>query len=164
MSESRSVRRRWVETLTQIGVIVSLVLVALELRQTNAAIYGAAYQDLQDGFRDLTTMMAEDPERMEVWRRWWTEAPGDTLTRQEELQVHATLVAFFHNYESVHRQMRAGLITEDDAIAFFGSSYLGTPAFGRWWDQNTQRFSDDFVTYIEDVVVPYRNQRQRGPR
>ena len=80
MSESSFSRRGWFERLGLIGVIASLILVAAELRQTNAAIYGATYQDLADGFRDLTTMMAEDPTRMATWRRWWDGPPGDTLS------------------------------------------------------------------------------------
>jgi len=74
---------------------------------------------------------------MAAWRRWWTEPPGDTLNALEDLQVHALLTAYFSNYESVHRQMKVGLISEEDALAFFGASFLGTPAFHRWWEENT---------------------------
>ncbi len=44
-----------------------------ELRHTNSAIRGAAYQDLADGYREFQIIMAEDVERVETFRRWWSE-------------------------------------------------------------------------------------------
>ncbi len=85
-----------------------------ELRQTNSAIRGAAYQSLRDGYREFQIMMAEDVERIETFRRWWSEPLGDTLTTQALLQVHAVLLAIMRNFESTRRQLSVGLITQAD--------------------------------------------------
>ena len=145
------------ERVGLIGLIISLVFVAAELRQTNAAIRGAAYQGLADGYRDVQIMMSEDRDRIEVFRRWWTEPPGDSLTAREELQVHSILLAIFRNFESTQRQLSVGLISEAEATAFFGFNFIGSQAFARWWRDNKRRYSDDFVEFMEESILPGRN-------
>ena len=145
---------RWIERIGLLAVIVSLGLLVAELRQTNAAIRGAAYQDLADGYRDVMILLADDPARMEVLRRWWSEPTGDTLTTQESLQVHAILMAIFRNHESTHRQLSVGLIEEDEAVAFFGDRFIGSDAFLVWWGDNKRRYSTDFVQFLEETILP----------
>ena len=133
---------RWIERIGLLAVIVSLGLLVAELRQTNAAIRGAAYQDLADGYRDVMILLADDPARMEVLRRWWSEPTGDTLTTQESLQVHAILMAIFRNHDSTHRQLSVSLIEENEAVAFFGLRFIGSATFLLLWGlQRTRYFS-----------------------
>ena len=120
----------------------------------SAAPSGAAYQGLADGYRDFQMLLAEDPERFEIFRRWWSEPTGDTLTAREDLQVHGILLALFRNFESTQRQLRVGLISEEDAIAFFGFSFVRSRAFARWWSEHKGRYSGDFVRFMEESILP----------
>lgn len=144
---------RWVERAGLVGLIVSLVFVWAELRQTNAAIRGAAYQGLSEGYTNVQTMMSEDTERLAVFRRWWSEPPGDTLTGRDPLQVHSIVLAVLRNFENTQRQLSVGLISEEEAYAFLGFSFVGSPAFARWWSNNEMRYSEEFIEFMEAEML-----------
>ena len=63
-------------------------------------------------------MISEDTERIVIFRRWWTEPPGDTFTGLDSLQVHSILLAILRNFENTQRQNSVGLISDEEANAF----------------------------------------------
>ena len=143
MSQGADRVRKIVEIVAAIGVILSLVFVALQVRQNTAAVRAQTRQQLTDALTEFLIALSTT-DLGELWGRF---IEGDTLTEREMNRVVPALVAAVRNLENVYLQTREGVIDESalSSYGWKGSRMYASDAFAEWWLMNRDRFNPDFV-------------------
>lgn len=138
------------EVIGAIAVVVSLVYLALQIRQNTRAIRGSTLDA-------ITAHMQEE-------LRWSSEMPlvfkkalddPDTLTFEESWQLSEWVTAAFTARQNEYHQYRQGLLDDD----VWGASeniirlLMGMAWVQNWWqDYGRKNLADSFVRQVESLV------------
>ena len=144
---------KWKDLLELIGfvaIIVSLGLVALELRQNTAVTAAQAMLELNSAFDDSYRARAQDPVLAQLIKDGH-ENP-DNLTDLERNQFAAWLRADMNNAEAAWVYYEQGLIAED---TFDGSiagicSRVITQGVRQYWEDEAKYFAARFRKRIAE--------------
>ena len=143
---------RWLATLGHLGVVVGLVLLVFELRQTRDLMQAQTRHDLSSSIVTLLLSIAENPELAHVMLRG---DAGEELSPDEYYIYETRSRALFRYWENVHYQYRKGLYdprefaSQRDAWA----AYLGTsPGAASAWCGMRQEFSPEFRAELDGVL------------
>ena len=109
---------RWLTLGTNIGVLIGIILLVVELDQNRDMIRAQTRNELSQGVVDLLSMSAENKELADAIVR---ANQGEELTPTEFHMYTARSEAVFRYWENAHYQYRQGMY---DEIEF--SSHLET--------------------------------------
>ncbi len=121
-----------------IGVIVGIVFLVLELRQNTQMTMAQSRQQMARDTTDLLTMNLNDPVFVDVVDRGMA---GDELTRIEERQFQYRSVAFIWHWQNLVYQHRIGLYDDDEfelQIAIARQDIGNFPGFKKLWCDTKQ--------------------------
>ena len=143
MTQNVSRKPSVAEIFAVIGIILSLIFVAFEIRQNTAAVRAQTRQQLSDASSELLIAFATT-DLGELWGRF---IEGDALTDREMNRVTPALVAAVRNLENVYLQYQEGVIDESalSSYGWKGSRMYSSSAFAEWWLKNSDRFNEHFV-------------------
>jgi hypothetical protein len=135
-----------------LGVIVGIILLVFELKQTRDLMRAQTRHDLSSSIVNLLLSIAENPELAHVMVRG--DAGGELSP--DELYIYETRSrALFRYWENVHYQYRKGLYdpgefaSQRDAWA----AYLGTSSgAASAWCGMRREFSPEFRTELDGVL------------
>lgn len=138
----------WKETLAAVGVILSLIFVAIELRQNTKAIQATVRNDLATASREFSLAIATSPELAAATRKWES---GEEMAEVEFRMVQQLTIALVRNVENVYLQVQNGSV---EASALVGYGFRGTPLlradrFVVFWSGIRGAFHPDFVEAFE---------------
>jgi len=118
------------QVVSGIAIVVTLVYLALQIRQNTVAMQAAARAGTAEGDVEWLYKLVDHPELGLLMRQ---EEP---LTEHEASQVNAYLVAFMRLKEANFRHYKAGALDED-TWANYRSSIVNGPLAQRnarlWW-------------------------------
>lgn len=143
---------RWLTLAANLGVLVGILLLVLELNQNRTMIRAQTRSELSTGIVDLFTAVAENPELASLRRR---ADAGEKLGPDEMYRYEIITRAFFRYWENVHYQYRHGLYDDiefarqKDAWRDYASS---SPALARWWCAHRAEFSPEFASEFDDLL------------
>lgn len=120
---------RWLMLLANLGVLVGIIVLAIEIRQNTVALRAGAYQLRSDALHDLSMRVAESEvlatieANLLVRRANCGEFEGDcdviddtyfeSLSATERQQYKRYITAHFFRLENLVFQYRQGALTED---------------------------------------------------
>lgn len=120
---------RWLTLAANVGVLLGLFVLILEVRQNAALTRAAMEQDKNNLLAEIELSLAK-PEMAEVWMK--SVAAPETLTDPEIRMVEGHLVAMMLQSDQRLQIMRSGLISRDEArqhlsnmIPFYFGSRFG---------------------------------------
>ena len=102
---------RWLTLGANLGVLVGILLLILELDQTREMMRAQTRNEISVGIVDLMSQVATDPQLANLIRR---ADSGDNLTPDEYVQYNHRSAAMFRYFENVHYQYRQGLYDESE--------------------------------------------------
>ena len=148
MNKGKGLGRTIVELIAAAGVILSLLLVAVEIRQNTASVRAQTRQQLTDATGEFLMGLATT-DLGDIWARF---AAGDTLAEVEINRLLPAIIAGIRNLENVYLQYQEGVIDQSALLGYGwrGSIMYGSPAFARWWEPNVVRFHPDFVEALAE--------------
>ena len=160
------------ETLTGLGVVLSLIFVAFEIRANTEAVRGATIQGIADQYLDITVSSMETPE---VRSGWAKAAAGrvDELTLDEEIALNWYYNGILRIAENRFRQVELSLIDFD--VISGGAPEFRSPFFRTYWEARRALYSADFAAHVDrdllplsagplDSFVPERTRTNTGTR
>ena len=133
-----------------IAVVVSLVYLALQIRQNTKAIRGSTLDA-------ITAHMQEE-------LRWSSEMPvvfkkamddPDTLTFEESWQLSEWVTAAFTARQNEYHQYRQGMLDEEvwEAIENIIKLLMGIPWIRGWWQEyGRKQLAHSFVREVESLA------------
>lgn len=157
----------WAEVGASIAVVVSLVFVGLEVRQSTAQTVlntrvaeAAAYQDLQAQLALVTTVQIENPDLRRVMARVRNGETLETLADEDDRQLYLAFTRLIIRLADLAYYQRQTELIDDARLASMLSplrvEVLSSP-FGRSvWEDMTSSLVPGFVDYVERTVPVIR--------
>ena len=141
------------EFVGAIAVVVSLIYLAIQIRQNTRAVRTSTFHGVTDSFNLVNTTIANDESLARIFRVG-SENLSD-LTPDEQVRFGFLFLAAFRIFETLYYQDRHG--TGDPALwAAEGgtmAALLGGPGALQWWESNPLSFTPEFREYVEREVV-----------
>ena len=139
----------WGQLASSGAVLVTLVYLAIQTRQTNAAIQASARQSQYE--LDLTNLfsLAGHPDLLVKIER------DEELAEVDQMRITYLWMAALRHAELLHTQFKSGVLdsatwdTERRIIA----AYLSTPRMRKWWRHAGKLpYAPDFVEVVDRTV------------
>ncbi len=137
------------EVASGIGVIASLIYLAVQIRQNSKMVAAQTFQSISSTSADLAFRMGENPEMATLIAA--ALGDGEGLTRKQHLQIDLILRAAFRNFENYYYQYMRGFL-EEDMWEGFRQTML-TQISGKvgrdWWSRNKIAFGKRYREFID---------------
>jgi len=138
------------ELIGILAVVLSLLLVVYELRQTQASISAAASSERADRLISLYQYNADHAfgEIREKQRK------GEPLSPSELSAVRNSFRAAMRHFEDLHYQHQIGVTDEETWRANLAGLrfVVGAPEFGTVWPEEKLQFRASFVLLVESAA------------
>jgi len=139
------------ETITGLGVVLSLIFVAFEIRANTEAVRGATIQGIADQYLAITLSSMETPE---VRSGWAKAAAGqvDDLTLDEEIALNWYYNGILRIAENRFQQVELSLVDFD--VISGGAPEFRSPFFRMYWEARRSLYSSDFAAHVDRDLLP----------
>ena len=131
-------------------VVVSLIYLALQVKQGAKAMRAATYQGTLNSSREILSPIYENSEV----RQFFCAVAGSTeqLNGEDELRWHSMMLVAFRHFDNVLFQHRLQTLAEElwpgysSAFIF----WLRYPRVLAWFDENRESFSEDLQAWVNE--------------
>ena len=132
------------------AIVLSLLMVAYELRQSTALATAQAVFDLNTVLDEAYRSRTQDPELDELIERGHSKP--DTLSERERTQFHAWLRADMNATEALWFYQNRGIIPQQDFDGYKEAicSRVKTPGGRTYWKSEAQFFASEFRQSINE--------------
>jgi hypothetical protein len=135
-----------------VGLIPSLIYLAIQLREQNKERRRAAVAVLTGQWAAMVKTFAESSEFAEIYLRGIQQF--DALSPAERLRFGAFLSTFFKNFEGLYYYHKDGTLepahwTQVTQTITDLASYPGTQA---WWSVRRHRHTEEFATLVDRMI------------
>jgi hypothetical protein len=132
-----------------IGVVVTLVYLAMQIRQNTASGRAAAYQEATKALSDWSSSLARDSASMRIFLLGAEDS--DELDELERQQFRLLIMSLFRHFENLHFQYLQGAMDRDTWAGWRQriSGTLGGVGVMRFWRGQKSVFSPKFQDFIE---------------
>ena len=144
------------------GVIVTLIYLALQIRQNSKDVRAATRQSVSTIQAEIGLKIASDPVLRASAGRWLageTESSDPTDLLVDDIFIRANL----RMYENQFHQNRERTFTDDVWSGYAESMYrtMSFPIFHQWWERNRSLYSSDFAAFVDKQVA---RSKEEGPQ
>lgn len=139
--------------LAAIAVIVTLVYLAVQIRQNTSTLKSSATQGAHEQTSSLYELLASDPELSDIFVRG-LETP-EALDRVETARFFSLLLATMFKAQNWFMQTQSGAIDGTLLKSWVAvmRQFSALPGWQDFWRQRRHVFAPDFVAYIEAGVL-----------
>jgi hypothetical protein len=141
------------ELLAAIGVIVSLIYLASQVRDGAAQTRLMAVQSILGKLNSTFDRLAGDQSAADLWARG-LRGMAELRTDAETVRFMATLLGLFRTYEELFQYYKQGSI-DDWAWSGLDAGFrdiMATPGFQEWWELRQGWFCTEFAAFIGDAL------------
>ncbi len=103
---------QWLTLLANIGVLVGIFFLAIEMRHSGDAVTAQMQDSIADGFIAINMATINDPQLGVTWVIGLNEP--DRLSDTEAIRFSMQMRALFNQFIRVHGLYRTGLLEESD--------------------------------------------------
>ena len=142
------------EALGALGVIVSLVYLATQVRSNTAAIRAGTAQEVTNRASEIAQAIALNPSATEIRHRGLHEP--NALSDEERRRFNGMLLAIFRAYENVEYQFRKGFLDPGEWSGLSSNlrSTATQPGFVSWWTHTGRGgFNPEFQSFVDAVIA-----------
>lgn len=140
------------EVAGAVGVIISLVYLAVQIRHNTQEVRAASFNAVTDSFNQWNLLIAQDAYVAGLFQR----GAGDLgrLEASEEVRFALLMLALFRIHESIYFQSNRGTMERDlrDAENRSVKTLLEMPGVRAWWKVNPYSFTREFRAYIDTLI------------
>lgn len=140
------------EIIGAIAVVVSLIYLAVQVRQNTQAQHTENFSRALDRVAAMQATLSQDPETSVIFSRGVLE-PSE-LTPKERTQFTWAMYELFGAFEFMFLASKANAIPEEvwqrwsSAVAW----WLTFPGVQTWWKVTPIPFTDSFTSYVESLL------------
>lgn len=142
-----------------IAVVVTLVYVALQIRQNTRATRAATFLGLTNAWQDALIASAS-PEAAELRVR--AAADPDSLSESEYVRLFLSARVLFRRFENDFFQYRSGTFDPGGWEGYRRSlvvDVLSSKSMRAFWAQQRSTFAPEFVSYVDEELISARESR-----
>jgi hypothetical protein len=140
------------ELLGGIGVILSLLYLAFQLRDQSRGLRSESYGRSLDRLARMQERFAEDSDLARIYNMGLADPEG--LSVEERIRFTWVCTELFGAFEYMHYQQMQGDLPEEiwhrwrETIKF----WLTFPGMRVWWHCKPSPFSTEFSSFVEDCI------------
>ncbi len=136
------------ELIAAVAVVISLVYLALQVRQSNRVNSASARHAISEFAMQVSMFHAQHADRL---AKVHSEQP---LTEGDQLFRWWAHMQFFLHAETYHRQYELGLMPAAhwEGYTKFFRDYLRTPGAKEFWQDVGYGFSREFSSWVDGLV------------
>ncbi len=149
------------ELVAAMAVIISLLYLALQIKNNTDSARTSTYQSVVSEFGALNRAMAETPDLSILFVQAMEDF--ESLSAADKARCSQLFFACFHNFENMYYQYRKGYLEPDVWLGWqrLILTYYARPGFQVWWSMRRDVFSRSFVDFLrtEKIDVPVATYR-----
>ena len=136
-----------------IGVIASLIYVAIQIRNNSRAVRAATYQQLSVNTLQGWMSMAHDGETTDIVLRGMDDFFA--LNRVEKARFRFLVMAYVGGFANAWFQLKIGTLRDNDWRAITGDmdAFFSTPGTHAVWPLVKSRFNPEFTAFVDQVLL-----------
>ena len=137
------------EIVGAIVVVVSLIYVAVQIKQNTQAIRYQTSQDLVKANSESAYLLSTNPELADIFQRGIFDR--DALSPAEQLQFNAYIYGYYNQVDFIFEQFSKGHVLESTwrKIEKELPVWISLPGVQTWWSEDKQRFSPEFARFMD---------------
>jgi hypothetical protein len=141
------------QVIGAIAVVISLIYVALQIRQNTNAVRSATAQTVHEHFARWYRLVAADDELAKI------VASGlrnyESLSEQERVRFIAAFMAFLSYSQNAFLKWREGLLASPLWLGWelVIMNLVCAPGGKAFWKERAYMFGDEFRRYIDDDLI-----------
>jgi hypothetical protein len=141
------------EFVAAIAVVVSLLYLAVQIRQNTRAVRSSVFSELQSEIRQNSFALASNEDLARIWRQ--ANEDFESLTADERIRFFSHAMSQFSMYENVYFQHRNSMIEDEISEGWCSGMrfFLSRPAFKAYWANMSLVYSRSFQSFIEREQV-----------
>ena len=141
------------EIVGAVAVFVTLVYLAIQIRQNTAQSRASSHHAISDSLNQLNILFGQSTEVSALFLAGLEDR--SSLTDAQRWQFDSLMRAYFHVCETMYFQAEVG--TGDQGIATAEEqgmiTMVAAPGGREWWAQNPYGFSTDFRAYVDGLAM-----------
>ena len=136
------------EVIGSIGVIISLIYLARQIKMSNKLSHAQTRRDMLDAGQQELYKLVDNPKIIDAFI-------NDDLTHLEIYQFHSWLLANIRSREYEWFQLQNGLLDESTFETYNGitAAILGTERTRRWWEEFKLFYNKGFVRHVDELLT-----------
>ena len=136
--------------ISGIAVLVSLVYLASQVRQSAHATRSQIHQNILTGWLGVGTLVTQNANAFAAGIAS-TDQSFSAMSDADKLTYMATIFFYFKHFENSYLQYREGLVRPEDWAAWTNQMFMywRMPGVQHWWKIRRETFSPAFVSFIE---------------
>ncbi len=140
------------EAVGVIFVFISVVYLALQVRQNTHAIKASSHHAITDSFNSISALVAQDPQIGRLWRLGSEKLSN--LTEDEQVSYSFICIMYMRVMETLYYQKKVGTMeeqlfdTEEQTLHVF----FAFPGMREWWKANPYSFSTEYRNHINTII------------
>ena len=141
------------ELIGAVGVIITLIYLAVQIRQNTSALKATSHQEATREAADFVAQIAGDGDIARILSKGgkdWNCLEGD-----EKLRFSMLLFRVFFNFQNTYNLHQNGGIDEEYWESQLGVMmwFMGMPGVRSWWDVGKIQLRKSFVEFIEQQIA-----------
>jgi hypothetical protein len=142
---------RWLTLGANLGVLVGIILILIELNQNATMMRGQTRNDVSVELINLMSQVVTNPQLASLIHK---VNSGEVLTPEESVQFLHREIAMFRYFENVHYQYRQGLYDEAEySTQREAWRAYKTPGRVEFWCGYRLMVSIDFRAEMDDLLA-----------
>jgi hypothetical protein len=137
-----------------IAVVVSLIYLAIQVKESTKATKGATYQSIISSWAELESRISQDDEVARIYKLGITEL--EKLTENEFTRFNELICSFFNMYENLYYQYKNKLLEEELWAGWCLNmrNDLKEKGAAAWWNSKSHLYSKSFREYVNSGKCP----------
>ncbi len=149
----------WLGVTANVGVVVGIIFLALEVRQTRDAVLGATYLARASAQEEWGKYIAESDHAVEVIVRYG-ESDISELSAVDQARLYSLVEAAFHRMDGIYYQYELGLLTDEYYESTFNNlmsvwvpRWKDTGFLDRGWVVPRPSFQAEIDKHLDDPLL-----------
>ena len=141
------------EVLGAVAVLLTLIYLALQIRQNTLAIQSAAAQDVHENFAEWYASTQSDPVLIDLSAKGMKDY--SSLSDIERGQFIALFMSFCIHFQNAFYKWQEGSLSPElwRGWEYVSMNMLSTPGGKEFWNDRDYLFADAFQLYIREEIM-----------
>jgi hypothetical protein len=137
------------EFIGGLAVLVSLVYLALQIRQNTTTVRAATSASISESLGRFTELLCSQPDLARVW--YQGRVQYDSLNDEERNRLRLAVDTYMRRLENAFYQQTRGFVDPEhwQTTERHLASVLSHPGALHFWSERKSLFSDRFVEFVE---------------
>lgn len=135
-----------VEISSALAVVLSLIFVGVQVRQSAIATRGATLQSLSNSSLELSRILLENADIRGAVTKW---RMGEELDEDEAYAANIVVLVLVRHVENTYDQIQLGAVARPVLDRWLTNSTFTSPNFPAWWALSSDRFGPEFGRFLE---------------